>query len=94
MKSENIEYNNIKQPFSPFETMKQNNPNSDSKIDKFKNFIYTKKIYFIGIFILLLIIIIIIIATSGNKDSESSSNKEPKEEEINESKYYSQKTKN
>ena len=95
MKSENIEYNNIKQPFSPFEIMKQNNSNSDSKIDKFKNFIYTKRIYFIGFFILLLlIIIIIVITTSGNKDSESSSNKEPKEEEINESKYYSQKTKN
>jgi len=99
MKSENIEYNNIKQPFSPFEIMNQNNSNSNSKIDRFKNFIYTKRIYFISFFILLLliiIIIIIIIATSGNKDSESNSNQEPKEEEINESfsKYYSQKTKN
>ena len=88
--------NNIKQPLSAFEIMKQNDSNSESKIDKLKNFIFKKKIYFIGFFILLLlIIIIIVVSTGGKKDSESNSEKEQGEEK-NEpfSKHYSQKTKN
>jgi len=85
--------NNIKQPLSAFEIMKQNDSNSDSKIDKLKNFIFKKRIYFIGFFILLLlIIIIIVVSTGGKKDSESNSEKEQGEEK-NEpfSKHYSQK---
>ena len=99
MNSENIENNNIQKPLSPFEIMEKNDLNSYSMKDKFKNFIYTKRIYFIIFLILLLLIIIIILISTGgnnNKDSESSSKKEQKEEEIYEpfSKYYSQKTKN
>ena len=84
--------NNIKQPLSSFEIMKQNDLNSDSKIDKLKNFIFKKRIYFIGFFILLLLIIIIIVVSTGGNNNDTESEK--KEEDKYDSKHYSQKTKN
>ena len=103
MYNKSTENNYSSQPFSTFDRMEDNALTPSSNTEKFKNFLYRKRIYFLfGFGIVILAIIIITISSTGDKDNiinnekERPSEIERKEPEIIEpfSKYYSLKTKN
>ena len=97
MYNKSNENNYSSQPFSTFDRMEDNALTPSSNTEKFKNFLYRKRIYFLfGFGVVILAIIIIIISSAGDKDKDNIINNEKEKPEIIEpfSKYYSLKTKN
>ena len=78
------------QPFSSFDKTDDANLNKPTKLENFKNFLLTKKLYIISFFVLLVIIIIIAVI-SGEKSSQKTIEQNSS---INEpySKYWQEKT--